>query len=148
MKTLPENSVLVLQHGFCRGARHMQVWRDGLGDMFDRVITPDLPTTHKSFEHCLEVLEKTLQSSGIDQFEHIYLVGHSMGGLLLREYLQRQQPDNARYLVCVGTPHYGSKLADIAMLLPGAGWIWPPLKALKSSSRKKRHTSPKCKLTG
>jgi pimeloyl-ACP methyl ester carboxylesterase len=59
--------------------------------------------------------------------ERVHLVGHSMGGILARCYLQRQE--NTPYVVsCVtiGSPHLGSKLALFAVsklgraLLPGS----------------------------
>jgi hypothetical protein len=59
-----------------------------------------------------------------------------MGGLMIREFLKNVPLPNAKRLVCVGTPHYGSKLADIAPMMPGAGLIWKPLHALKISARK------------
>ena len=64
-----------------------------------------------------------------------------MGGLMAREYLKQAHPENVCRLVCVGTPHYGSKLADIALLLPGSGLVWKPLNALKRSARQEV-TSP------
>jgi hypothetical protein len=63
-----------------------------------------------------------------------------MGGLLAREYLQQKQFPNAKYLVCVGTPHAGSRLADIALKIPFVGKIFKPLYALRSSARQKLTT--------
>jgi hypothetical protein len=59
-----------------------------------------------------------------------------MGGLLAREYLQRQKPSNVKKLLCVGTPHHGSLLADILLLIPGMGWIFKPLTYLSIRARK------------
>jgi pimeloyl-ACP methyl ester carboxylesterase len=42
------------------------------------------------------------------------VVGHSMGGILARLYLQgRPRQDNVRKLITVGTPHSGSEMATI-----------------------------------
>ena len=134
--SMKNDTLVVLIHGFCRGAENMQFWKDSLSDEFPNIITPDLPTTYSSFEHCLNALEQAIAEAQPQKYETLYIAGHSMGGLLAREYLQKHQPANAKRLVCVGTPHLGSKLADIALCFPGAGLIWKPLKALKSSARK------------
>lgn len=135
-----KNTLVVLAHGFCRGAANMQFWRDSLAEDYPNIICVDMPATHRSFECCLDVLSRTVAAAEPERYDELYLAGHSMGGLLLREYLQRNRPANARRLVCVGTPHYGSKLADISLLMPGAGLIWPPLKALKRSARRQLTT--------
>ena len=134
-------TLVVLIHGFCKGADDMQYWKKALHPEFTEVITPDLPTTFSSFETCLEKLTAAINAAKPQQYERIYIAGHSMGGLLAREYLQRNKPVNVKKLVCVGTPHYGSKLADIALKFPGAGLIWKPLHALKCSART-RLTTP------
>ena len=130
------NTLVILIHGFCRGAENMQFWKKSLGSIYPNIITPDLPTTYSSFEKCLDRLSEAVADAHPEKYEKIFIAGHSMGGLLARAYLEKYKPQNARRLVCVGTPHLGSKLADIALLFPGAGLIWPPLKALKRSARK------------
>ena len=129
-------NLVVLIHGFCRGADDMLYWKKLLSSDDRDIITPDLPATHSSFECCVEKLIRDVGNAHPEGYENLYIAGHSMGGLMAREYLQREKPLNARCLVCVGTPHYGSKLADIALLLPFAGVVWKPLRALKTSARK------------
>ncbi len=41
-----------------------------------------------------------------------YFVGHSMGGLVIRAYLSRHHPPNARRAVFIGTPNRGAAMAD------------------------------------
>ena len=130
------DTLVVLIHGFCRTAENMQFWRQCLESDFPNIITPDLPATHSSFEECLAILSSSIAAAQPEKYSKLYFACHSMGGLLAREYLARCKPQNARRLVCAGTPHLGSKLADISLLLPGAGLIWKPLKALKRSARK------------
>ena len=131
MKTLA-----VMVHGFCKGAKDMQFWKRALKADFTEVITPDLPTKYSSFEHCVELLTENISAACPEQYDGIYFAGHSMGGLMIREFLKNVPLPNAKRLVCVGTPHYGSRLADIALRMPGAGLIWKPLHALKISARK------------
>ena len=130
------DTLVVLVHGFTKSAVDMQYWKKHLSGDFANIITPDLPTTYSSFEDCLDKLSQDVALARPEKFAKLHFAGHSMGGLLSREYLAKTRPDNAGRLLCVGTPHYGSKLADIALLLPGAGMIWKPLHALKTSARK------------
>ena len=130
-------TLVVLVHGFCRGQKDLEYWRNGLQSTFPNILTVDLPTRYGSFECCVKELEKSIAVAHPQRYKKIYFAGHSMGGLLLREYLQRHKPANAARLLCVGTPHYGSKLADIALkICYPAGWIWRPLHALKTSARR------------
>ena len=129
-------TLIILIHGFKKGAEDMQFWKKHLSMPDADILTPDLPTTYASFEECLEVLISETDAHKVENYSRIYIAGHSMGGLLAREYLQRKKLPNVKRLVCVGTPHQGSKLADIALLFPFAGNIWKPLHALKISARK------------
>ena len=129
-------TLIVLVHGYCKGAKDMQFWKEAMLAEGCDIITPDLPTTYDSFEDCVEKLTRDIEAAEPEKYENLYIAGHSMGGLMAREFLQRKKPSNARRLVCVGTPHYGSKLADIALRIPFMGMIHKPLYALKPSARK------------
>ncbi len=131
-----KDTLVVLAHGFCRNGQDMHFWRDQLKELYSDIVVADMPTTHSSFERCLRILTDTINKAHPERYRNIYFCGHSMGGLLLREYLKRCRPANARKLICVGTPHYGSKLADIALCIPGSGLIYPPLWALRRGARK------------
>lgn len=59
--------------------------------------------------------------------EHIDLVGHSMGGLISRQYLQADAPDDpdhrpvVAHLVMLGTPNEGSNCAYVAAITAAKG---------------------------
>ncbi|MBE6381273.1 MAG: alpha/beta hydrolase [Lentisphaerae bacterium] len=137
------DTLVVLVHGFCRHGKNMQFWREHLQDDFPNIAVADMPATHRSFRSCLASLSRTVELARPQLYRRICFAGHSMGGLLLREFLAANPLPNADKLVCVGTPHYGSKLADWALLLgfPYSGLIWPPLWALRPAARK-RITTP------
>lgn len=129
------DTLVVLIHGFCRRAKDMQFWKKCLQEDFPHILTPDLPASYSSFEDCVKILTDKIAEAQAEKYKHLYIAGHSMGGLMAREYLAANKPSNAGKLICVGTPHYGSRLADIALCIPGAGKIWKPLHALKCSAR-------------
>ncbi len=47
----------------------------------------------------------------------VHFVGHSLGGLIIRAYLQRHRPTNLGKVVMLGTPNHGSEAADLARTL-------------------------------
>jgi triacylglycerol lipase len=63
-----------------------------------------------------EAIEKVAANSG---YERIHVVGHSLGGLMARYYVQRLGGDaRVHTLVTLGTPHQGTQLARAVPLLP------------------------------
>jgi triacylglycerol lipase len=63
-----------------------------------------------------ETIESLATHSG---YERIHVIGHSLGGLITRYYVQRLGGDSCVHtLVTLGTPHQGTHLARAAPLLP------------------------------
>jgi len=63
-----------------------------------------------------ETIERLVTQSG---YERIHVIGHSLGGLITRYYVQRLGGDSwVHTLVTLGTPHHGTHLAWAAPLLP------------------------------
>lgn len=94
---------------------------------YDQVISVNTPSWH-DLETLVDIVAATVsavrRASGSRQ---VHLVGHSMGGILARCYLQlRGGAPQVAACVTLGTPHRGSKLAPFAVsrlgreLLPGA----------------------------
>ena len=63
-----------------------------------------------------EEIEKVAANTG---YERIHVIGHSLGGLIARYYVQRLGGDDRVHtLVTIGTPHQGTQLAYAAPLVP------------------------------
>ena len=63
-----------------------------------------------------EAIQKLVAATG---YECIHVIGHSLGGLIARYYVQRLGGDShVHTLVTLGTPHQGTLLAWAAPLLP------------------------------
>lgn len=72
----------------------------------------DYPSTRVSLEDSAKYLHEVIES--LDGIEEIDLVVHSMGGLVVRTYLGKYEPDQRiKRMVMMGTPNSGSPLADI-----------------------------------
>jgi hypothetical protein len=58
-----------------------------------------------------EYIEEICEQTGYDR---VHVVGHSLGGLIARYYVQRQGGDRrVESLVTLGTPHQGSRWANV-----------------------------------
>ncbi len=61
--------------------------------------------------------------------ERVLLVGHSMGGLVVRAYLRQRGPARIERIITIGTPHHGSVFAEavfgrcLAQMRPGNPWL-------------------------
>ncbi|MFO7576956.1 MAG: alpha/beta fold hydrolase [Pelovirga sp.] len=97
---------------------------------FENIVTLNLSGLHSE-----EVLTELL-AKRIDELRHrlgvnkVHLVGHSMGGIIARNYIQRRGGrDKVDRLVCLGTPHHGSKLTPFSfmplgkLLMPGSDFL-------------------------
>jgi pimeloyl-ACP methyl ester carboxylesterase len=68
----------------------------------------------------------------------LYIVAHSMGGLVARALLHRQRPRRLRHVVMLGTPNGGSEIADFldrySLLRPILGRAAPALVTNRSAA--------------
>ena len=96
--------------------------------------TPPWQTLEELTSRVGKGIEQLRTATGADQ---IYLVGHSMGGILARSYLQRHGAEGIAGCITLGAPHTGSELAVFAVsmlgraLLPGS----PMLEGLNAAPR-------------
>ncbi|MBO3715490.1 MAG: alpha/beta fold hydrolase [Candidatus Accumulibacter sp.] len=94
------------------------------------VATISLEPVYASIDDYVEPLARridaVLAQTGSDR---LLLVGHSMGGLVARRYLQRCGSARVARLVTLGTPHQGSQLAHIGagenarQMRPHSDWL-------------------------
>jgi pimeloyl-ACP methyl ester carboxylesterase len=84
-----------------------------------RPLTPNLPTTFRNVAACAESLELYLDERLPRAGERVvHFVGHSMGGLIIREYLSRRVVTGLGKIVLIGTPNKGSRHGNRALLAP------------------------------
>lgn len=86
---------------------------------FDRVRTVNYPVYIRDVRKAAIRLAAEVEALATDTgYERIHVIGHSLGGLIARYYVQRLGGDaRVHTLVTLGTPHGGSRLA--AMAPPG-----------------------------
>jgi triacylglycerol lipase len=104
---------VVLVHGFLNTAASFRKMARSLDLLGFRVHTPSLkPNTGRKGIEELAMALKEYINNHIAADTKISLVGFSMGGLIVRFYVQRLDGlSRADHLVFISTPHYGSILA-------------------------------------
>jgi len=86
----------------------------------------------------IELLEEQLDDY-LKNYTQVDIIAHSMGGLLLRQYMSEHNDNPVRRILFLSTPHFGSRLANLlvdlgdisytgniqaAELLPGSDFLW------------------------
>lgn len=115
-KSLPPMSgkAVIFIHGIFRSSKSFSTLAGRLKDSDYTIINFDYPSTRMSLVELTTYLDQTLASlEGIDRID---LVVHSMGGLLVRTYLQLKGPDadpRLTRMVMLGVPNQGARMAKL-----------------------------------
>jgi hypothetical protein len=115
---------VVLLHGvamrpFSLGRIAAALRRDGY-----RVVNLGYPSRTLPLEQIARHhLPAQLRAHRVDAAARVHFVTHSMGGLVLRLYLQEQRPANLGRVVMLGPPNHGSAAADYAATRRLLRWI-------------------------
>lgn len=118
---------VILVHGIIRSSKSFSKMKTSLEKNGYTVVSFDYPSTRLTMADSADYLAKTINS--LEGIEQIDLVCHSMGGLLVRAYLQR---DEGKYdkrigrLVMVATPNLGAEMANVMQKNLAYQWLFGP----------------------
>jgi pimeloyl-ACP methyl ester carboxylesterase len=108
---------VVLIHGFFRTRRNIRYMARKLEERGYRVFSPTLPSIFGNVRECSELLEKLIEEN-VPEAAVVHFVGHSMGGLVIRDYLSRREVKRLGRVVMMGTPNGGSPYANLLLKFP------------------------------
>ena len=108
---VPENECVILIHGFNKTASDMSSLEKFLRASGYHTECPTLLTTFSTVEECTALFEQEFPKIA-GKYDRIHLVGHSMGGLIIRTFLSRNHVPNLGRCVLIATPNQGTDLAD------------------------------------
>ena len=114
---IKEQELTILCHGFNKSAEDMFFLRDGLNNRGIKNIVANIPSTLSSLEDCINSFHLQVYDY-INMSAKINFIGHSMGGLVIRSYINMHNLENVSKCIFISTPHLGSKLAKIAGKIP------------------------------
>lgn len=122
---------VLLVHGvLCNRAVWWRLRRRLLARGYGPVLAVNLPNPGGAIDSHVGILEEAVArlvtaTSGVPAV----IIAHSMGGLVVRAWLEKCQGAGAARVVTIGTPHAGSRLARLRPtrgchdLRPGSAWL-------------------------
>jgi pimeloyl-ACP methyl ester carboxylesterase len=112
---------VILLHGLARSAHSMDKMAEKLTEHGYQVLNIDYPSRAYSIE---ELAEQTI-SDALKQCQGmpVSFVTHSMGGILVRQFLSNHKVESLNKVVMLGPPNKGTEIVDKLSHLPGFSFI-------------------------
>ena len=107
-----EGDYTVLLHGIARTNGSMEKMDEVLSKDGHIIINIDYESRKKKIEKLIVDVRKEIVKYNIPETKNINFVGHSMGGLIIRAYINKYKLKNVGRVVMLGTPNKGSEVAD------------------------------------
>ena len=126
-----DEECVVLLHGLLRVSNSMAE----LGSKLDRSGYSVVNINYPSRRYEIDVLAADAVGRGLAECENqgsqtIHFVTHSLGGILLRYYVQQQSLPMLGRVVMLGPPNQGTEIVDGLSPVPGFGMLWGPTGAV------------------
>lgn len=118
-----ESECVILLHGLGKSDSSMAELEAAIADVGFATVNVDYPST----DHPIEQLAGPAIAPALDAcegHERVHFVTHSMGGILVRQYLSRVAVDNLGRVVMLGPPNNGSEVVDRLGNFPGFHFIY------------------------
>ena len=119
---------VVLLHGLARTSMSMNPMQRALDDEGFETVNINYPSRDYAVEELAEIaIPKGLSACRAkDDIGRIHFVAHSLGGILLRQYLSEKEIAELGRVVMLGPPNQGSTAVDQLQGFPGFDWLNGP----------------------
>jgi triacylglycerol esterase/lipase EstA (alpha/beta hydrolase family) len=132
----PAKLPVLLVHGYICNHRVWDNMADALRQAGHPVLAVDLEPLFASIDDYADKLEQAANTLlAATSATQLVLVGHSMGGLVIRAWMRACGSTRVARVITLGSPHQGTHIARTAMTTNGAQMIWRSdwLQALQNS---------------
>ena len=141
--SIQKDECTILLHGLARTSKSMEHIERALEREGYRVANVAYPSTTRA----IEVLAELAIDRGLKQCKgssKVNFVTHSMGGILVRQYLSHGDIDNLNRVVMLGPPNQGSEIVDLVGEVTQLDWVnnWVSMPAGRQLGTGK-HSLPK-----
>ena len=119
---------VVLLHGLARTSSSMSKMEDALRDEGYATANIDYPSRDHEIAELAEIAvgQGLAACRATEDLERIHFVTHSLGGILLRQYLSTASIAELGRVVMLGPPNQGSRASDEMQGVPGFDWLNGP----------------------
>lgn len=121
-----DDPVVVLLHGLGRTPRSMSKMAGALERAGYRVENIGYPSRDYRFDVLLQIVSEALQACCADHGGRMNFVTHSLGGIIVRAYAEKNGVENINRVVMLSPPNQGSELVDKLKDFAIFKWITGP----------------------
>jgi pimeloyl-ACP methyl ester carboxylesterase len=110
---MADHDYVVLLHGITKTARIMRKMESYLTQHGYEVYNDHYRSTQFRIQELAKSIHKRIQQHCPEKKRKIHFVGHSMGGLIIREIISKYRPQSLGRVIMIGSPNKGSTVVDL-----------------------------------